>query len=96
MTFILDNKIVDIIAEADLWDEQHGIIKSHGRCFQDLQTEYAYRIIEGTNASVVTSAGFPEGFSQDFSILLVVRPLPGIISSKQSRFNYNRHFCFVL
>lgn len=80
---IVDNEIRDLIDELNLWEEQYGTEKIYGRCTNASEDKnltrdaFAFHFDNPSDTSVATSYIFPNGFPSDFSILMVIRQLPG-------------------
>lgn len=74
---------MDLIEAAGLWDESEKITKVLGRCSNETggrateKSDWAYRLSERSQISLSTGQFFPNGFPQDFSLLLVIKPTLG-------------------
>lgn len=79
-----------MIEEASLFEEPYGIERVQGRCVNASQDptkdQYAFRF-KHEPSSLVASYAYPEGFPEDFSILMVLRQAPGSFASAFALYN---------
>lgn len=67
-----------------MWSEPIGVTKVFGRCINETnvkeldKTDCAYKLNQKAQISISTQKIFPYGFPQDFSLLTVIKPQPGL------------------
>lgn len=75
--------LVDLLQATKIHNLPLGVNRTTGMCTsrQGSEPDVAYSISERTILTVQTAQLFPLGFPKDFSLLLVVRPTKGNITT---------------
>ena len=78
---IVSDGVVDLLFETKAHEEPLGVSQIEGLCLSrpgNDTEDKAYRLSERALLTVNSIQIFPKGFPTDFSIILVVKPDPGI------------------